>query len=128
MKSLRWIIVALLLALPVLASGTGSATSFKIGIPPNITGFVDPTSGLTTQTFDFHATFTDVENDTAEFVLLVIGSNTFAMTEDDSNDTNTTDGKNFSVSLKGNQIGLGFVEFFFRASDSIFIVNSEDAV
>ncbi len=90
----RFILIGLL----ILGLFCGSA----MGAAPVLSeGGLSPPSGNVTTTFVFNVTFTDADNDTADYVKLVIDSTEYGMTELNSSDVNTTDGKKYTHSISG---------------------------
>ncbi|MDD5615987.1 MAG: S-layer protein domain-containing protein [Candidatus Methanoperedens sp.] len=64
-------------------------------------GGVSPLSGDTSTTFTFNVTFTDADNDTADYVRVNIDGVAYPMTGSDPTDFNTTDGKYYTSSSIG---------------------------
>ncbi|WP_231622095.1 S-layer protein domain-containing protein [Methanococcoides methylutens] len=60
---------------------------------------VMPDGGDTTDNFVFRVNFSDADNDPAVYVKLILGGNEYTLSEDDSGDTNTSNGKFFSIDV-----------------------------
>ena len=80
-------------------------------------GNVTPQTGDTATTFNFSVTFTDLDNDTAEYVKVIIdGTEEYELSEADPTDTNTTDGKGYSRGI--NEFASGTHTYNFTAADA----------
>lgn len=91
-----------LIGLLILGLFCGSA----VGANPSLSGVnLSPPTGTIQTTFDFDVIFTDADNDTAQYVNLVINSTEYSMTEFNSSDVNTTDGKKYVYSISGLTVG-----------------------
>jgi len=81
-------------------------------------GDVSPVNGTTNTIFTYTVTFTDIDNDSADYVRVYIDGNPYNMTEANVSDTNTSDGKIYVYSTK---LGTGLHNFSFICSDGYAI-------
>ncbi len=73
-----------------------------MGAAPTLSGgSVSPSTGDTTTTFVFSVTFTDADNDTADYVNVTLDGTNHSLSEDDPSDQNTTDGKLYKSTTIG---------------------------
>jgi S-layer protein (TIGR01567 family) len=78
----------------------GSGT-FDVGSGSSLTGSISPSSGNPSTTFNFNATFTNEDDEIPDYVRVTIDGNEYDMTEVDSADLITSDGKDYSYSDSG---------------------------
>ena len=83
---------------------------------------VMPSSGYTNTAFTYSVTYTDADNDTPAYVKVYIDSTPYNMVEQNSSDTNTTDGKVYTYTT---HLSIGTHNYTFTCSDGDAI-NSTD--
>jgi hypothetical protein len=103
-------------AFPIIDSGP----NVGIDAPPVLTEpSVNPEIGITALEYNFTVNFTDLQNDSADVILLNLSGPSgglFIMFEVDPSDENTTDGKYFYRLISG--LGKGFYSFYVEGNDT----------
>jgi hypothetical protein len=100
--------------------GTTGQDDVVVGAPYLSGGQVSPTSGYTSTGFTYSVTYTDNEGNAPTSITVTINSGTpEEMTEEDSEDTDYTDGKVYNYTIAGSTLGVGTGHTFqFAATDS----------
>lgn len=103
-------------AIPIIDSGP----NVGIDAPPVLTEpSVNPEIGHTAMEYNFTVNFTDLQNDSADVILLNLSGPSgglFVMLEVDPSDENTTDGKYFYRLLTG--LEKGYYSFYVEGNDT----------
>lgn len=97
-------------------------TNMTNNAPSLSTPQVLPTVGYTTTNFIYDVVYTDINNDTAAYVNVIINGTSYNMTEVDPSDTNVTNGKEYSYTTF---LTTGPHDYLMICSDGVAI-NSTD--
>uniref|UniRef100_UPI00272E6A0D S-layer protein domain-containing protein n=1 Tax=Methanococcoides sp. TaxID=1966350 RepID=UPI00272E6A0D len=112
----------MLISLLILGMSCGVAMA---AAPTLSSGAVAPGSGDVSTNFVFTVTFTDADNDTATAIDVNIDGTDYGMSEVNSSDINTIDGKDYSYTASGFSVATH--NYNFSASDGTTPVGPADA-
>ncbi|MFX0137398.1 MAG: nidogen-like domain-containing protein, partial [Candidatus Hodarchaeota archaeon] len=80
-------------------------------------GIVNPPTGDASTLFVFRINYTDIDNNTPEYVNITINSTTYAMVKQNSMDTNYMDG---CIFIFNTILSVGTYVYYFNCSDGVF--------